>query len=656
MIGNPFLYRAADVRGGSMADDRNFVNLFGVSALNLVRDIGHDLWDLPLLMISAPGGGKSSLMRIFSPGALHYIEETSRIGSARQSLSEQMEALGAFRNGKPYAIGLWLRMGSEYRTLSRVEGPDRHGLFCALLNSRLVLSMIYGVCRLNNLSVAKDLNRLSFSLRSEANSMTATAWSKWGASDGAALHSKMSELENSLCEMTDDPFWHGDSTALAHTRLWATDLLANLDIMVDAHTFSCRPLVMLDDANELSPDQIQYLLDVLMSRQVAVPFWVSFRKEALGLESVLTQRIHRAMERGRDYQLIDFERARGDFRNRVLDISKLRVQSAAVQIGGLSQAFIDFVSDEREEVFLKNLDDRVARELKRRVLAAAGSELERFEGLISHVEADCSETHDLCRRLRMLEILIHREVAKAQKSFNFLEVSGQTLRKHENDRAIVEAAELFLAKEYRLPYYFGAQRLFVLSSFNVQQFLRLAGALFEEIMTAVRLDRDADSFLSQQRQHAIVSDVAKAFLDEIPFTVTNGSQVSRFLRATGDMCIRETYRQSAPYAPGVTGVALTMHDFETLTKRARRGDEACLDLYRAVESAVAHNVLEPEPNYKCKGQEFLVLYLNRLLCVPFQLPLQRGGFREQKLLTLLEWMKSGYRKTKVPERQLGLCE
>ena len=34
----------------------------------------------------------------------------------------------------------------------------------------------------------------------------------------------------------------------------------------------------------------------------------------------------------------------------------------------------------------------------------------------------------------------------------------------------------------------------------------------------------------------------------------------------------------------------------------------------------------------------MVIYLNRLLCPLFQLPLLRGGFREKRLETMAKWM------------------
>jgi hypothetical protein len=648
MIKNPFFYRAADVQTGNMADDRVFVNLFGISALELLKEKIQNLWDMPLILLSAPGGGKSSLMRIFTPGALRYIKETASRGGNQKGLAKRMEELGAFRNGDPYALGIWFRISDEFRSLESDEKPGKYGLFFSMLNARIILNAINSICELKGLDIINDddLNRISFLLKPNVNRIAINSWKKWGADNGKEVYGKMADLEADLCDMIDDPFWSGDPSHLTHTKLWSLDLLANLEVFIDAKPFKFRPLVMLDDVHELSEGQKRYLLSILTSRQVALPFWISMRKQALGLEELLTERVNKGVDKERDYQIIDFEKSKGDFKKRAFDISKLRVQEVAPRIGALSQEFVSFLSDDREEIFLENFDQRVALEIKAKILTAAGKELERFEKIIREVENQDKEIkiHDLCRRLRRLEILVQREVNKPQKSFLFNEVPTKEWETYERNNSITEAAELFLAKEYKLPYYFGANRLVILSSFNILQFLQLAGNLFEEVMTAIRLGRDGESFLSPERQDAIIRKATRHFLKQIPVMVPNGSAVFRFVTALGEMCRQATYRVTAPYAPGVTGTAFEMNEYEFLKKSAQKGNEKYKKLYQAIESAVAHNILEPEPNLRCKGKRFLVLYLNRLLCVPYNLPLQRGGFREQKLNTFFQWLEVGYKK------------
>jgi hypothetical protein len=542
-------------------------------------------------------------------------------------------------------------MTEEYHFSHHKEKSNSHGLFCAILNCRIFLSALNGICELKGLTVNNDLSRLSFSLRPKANSSTKKSWDKWGDENGETFYNKMTDLEADLCDMNEDPFWQGEPTELIHTGLWSLDLLANINIMVDGNEFYFYPLIMLDDMHDLEVDQQGYLFRLLTSRQIAIPFWISIRKQALGLENILAERIGKGVESGRDYQIIDFEKSgRVDFKKRVSEISTLRVQSVAAQIGGASHIFENFISDNRDDIFLNNFDQNVVQEIKKRVYAAAGSQLGRFQKIIKEVEDVCHEPHDLCRKLRTLEILIKREVGKTQNEFSFHEIPSDFL----TNKAAVDAADRFLAKEYKLPYYFGASKLITLSSFNIQQFLRLAGALFDEIMTAMRLARYRDSIISEERQNSIIGKVAKEYLREIPSMVHHGNSVFGLVQAIGGMCRDETYRPTAPYAPGVTGTALSMYEFDILYKRANKGDESCLELYQTIESAVAHNILEPETNYKCKNNEFLVLYLNRLLCVPFQLPLQRGGFREQKLSTFIKWIKGKSQDDIIDGRQKNL--
>ena len=133
--------------------------------------------------------------------------------------------------------------------------------------------------------------------------------------------------------------------------------------------------------------------------------------------------------------------------------------------------------------------------------------------------------------------------------------------------------------------------MIALASFNVNQFLQLAGGLFEETMAAIRIGLDRDSFISQKRQHEIISKIGKNFLRELPGSVRNGNSVSRFIQAIGDMCREETYRPTASYAPGVTGTAITMYELDVLRKAASRGEDKALELYQTIQSAIADNIL-----------------------------------------------------------------
>ena len=576
---------------------------------------------------------------------------TSKRKGSGDKLAKKMEELGAFKNHKPFALGIWIRMSDEYQFHNQDETSRQIGLFCALLNVRILLSAINGICELKGLSVANDLDRITLTLNEKAKNGALKSWKKWGSQNGKEFYERMADLEADLCEMIDDPFWDGDSENYSHNSLWSIEALSSLNIFIDGKSIPFRPLIMLDDAHELSEIQRNFLYKLLVSRQAPIPFWISLRKQACGMEYFLTESMGKGIEKGRDYEIIDIEKNNADFRKRVLDVATLRIQFVSSQIGSISEAFENFMSDDNEEIYKKTFNEEVVQKIKDKIHNIAGSELTRFQGIINEIEEQYKDPLELCLYLRMLENFVQRELGKIQRSFSFQEISVEAIRKHIKNKNVVEAVKLFLAEEYNLPYYFGAPRLITLSSFNINQFLKLSGELFEEIRMAIRINRVEDSFISQVRQHKIIVKIARNFLKELPIMVPQGKTVFQLVKAIGNMANYETYRPNAPYAPGVTGTALTMDDFGILKKQAQKGEETSLTLYQTIESAIAHNILEPKPYYMCKGKEFLVLNLNRLLCVPFKLPLQRGGFREQKLTTLFRWMKFGYKKRGPNEEQ-----
>jgi hypothetical protein len=234
-----------------------------------------------------------------------------------------------------------------------------------------------------------------------------------------------------------------------------------------------------------------------------------------------------------------------------------------------------------------------------------------------------------------LSILVRRDMNRDQLSFDFdaLPTAGLVERSTTGVRA---AAELFVCNDTKAPLYFGSEKLALLSSANVDQFLELAGDLFEEAISA-RLLRKSEQEITAKRQEEILSDAAKRRWREIPRGSVRGHATLRFLEGMAEMCVSETYRPTAPYAPGVTGIGIAMDDRDTLVSE-RRATGLYTELIEVLSSCVALNLLEPWLDQRNKGQRWLVLYLNRLLCLRHSLPLGYGGWRPQKLSTLLTWV------------------
>jgi hypothetical protein len=245
------------------------------------------------------------------------------------------------------------------------------------------------------------------------------------------------------------------------------------------------------------------------------------------------------------------------------------------------------------------------------------------------------QTYDRLIKLCQILIWIVRDKSKPQPDL-FGHFSQEELDSFLLKSELRSAAELFISKEGKIPYYFGEDRLISLSSGNVEQILRIAGRLFDRIISNTRLRRG--DVLSPADQDFIIRATAKEYWTELSRSLYKSMRIKTFLEIVGRFCSEQTYRLSAPYAPGVTGIALSISDYEFIANPSKTKIQGFVRLAELLRECIGFNIFEMnrEP-ISCKGKEWRVLYLNRLLCVYFDLPLLYGGFREQKLKTLVSW-------------------
>ena len=264
---------------------------------------------------------------------------------------------------------------------------------------------------------------------------------------------------------------------------------------------------------------------------------------------------------------------------------------------------------------------------------------QRYQQWLAQRRTVSGSARDRALSWRELEILIERDVAKAQKAFDFDALTEDDLNDKESSR-VRAAAEVFLSREASAPIYFGRQKLAMLSSSNVDQFVELAGDLFEELAAKSAGRRGGDLTLSAERQHIILKRAAERRWEGIPRRVPRGYEARRFLEALGAFCKSQTYRPSAPYPPGVTGFGITMQDRTRLIDESQ-GSTAFGDLRAMLAALVSQNLLEPTLDHKNKGESLIIFNLNRILCAHFDLPLGYGGWRKKSLKELNEWLVRG---------------
>ncbi len=632
---NPFRLRASEY----IESDNTFIRLFGPEVLDTLPT--EQTFSKVHFLRSAEGGGKTSLLRLFSPNVLLTLYSLRKREDCKE-LYQKMCNLGAISDDGAQVLGITLSCASNYAALEDMEIDlgRKERLLYGLLNARIVLAALRGAMTLKKLEYPSDLSKLKVNV-AHASELPLGLDSKC---DGKNLYDWATGLERKVCEAIDS---FGPSKIEALTgngTLSSLFLIAPGAISIDNQPVARHVFLMLDDVQKLTVRQRRRLLQTLIDLRSSVGVWVSERFEALSTDEMLASGSKQGREYGKVILLENYWRGYPrKFEKFVSDIAERRARNADAEIETFSQCLQSSLDgaewrDKLSEI-LETIVDRVREIIKSHAEQKTYQKSQFNEWLTDREKMD-GTIWERAVAWRALEILIEREKRKSQPSLLDEPLSVDALRK-KDDSAVRASAELFLAKEFNLPYYYGPTMLSKLASANIEQYLWLAGDQFEEIVSAALLKKATD--LTPVRQQAILKKASDALWNDIPKRVRHGREVRDFLESLGRFCQWMTYKPTAPNDIGVNGTAILMRERTLLMNREeiekyRNYD----DLAKTVASAIAHNLLEPVLDYSCKNKQWMVLNLNRLLCVKFNLPLNYGKFKEKSLDELNVWLQKGY--------------
>lgn len=635
---NPFRLRRAE----SIDTDAAFLGLFEPGILDVMPE---ERWcENVHVLRSAAGGGKTTLLHLFTPSVLLTLHARRSDPNLRE-LYQRMQQLGAVDETGPRILGVMLLCGRNYAMLQDLdlEQSRRDRLFFGLLNARIVLAVLRSAMALKKLEYPGDLKRLRVAALPDG-------VSPWGITlpcSGKKLFEWASALEAKVCESLDSFGPLRPESLPGDENLLSLTLLRSEGFTVDGSPVADRTLLMMDDIHKLTPQQRERLIQTVIELRSPGGVWIAERFEALNTEEMLASGANEGRDYERPIELEWFWRSRFQrFEKLALQIADRRVRAAAeTELASFRSCLQDSLNGpEWEAVF-----DRASREVAARVRERVEVD-GRFREWLAVREQLAGSARERALAWRSLEILMEREIARPQKGlFDDMAPLNEDELKDKDDAKVKQAAELFLAREYGLPYYFGPERVSRLASLNITQFLGLSGDVFEEALAAELLKKP--HALSPKRQHDLMKKAAEAMWEDIPRRVRHGRELRNFLEAIGKFSEWYTYRPTAPNDPGVSGTAIRMSERTALMDSAHlRSDQKRLAVI--IASALAHNLLVAELDSACKGQKWMVLNLNRLLCVRFDLPLGYGLFKERPLATLCQWIEQSFTAPAVQEALL----
>jgi len=626
---NPFKIRTAE----QIDSIETFLRLFCPSTLDLVSQ--DKFLGRVEIYRSAPGGGKTSILKIFTPHSLLHIFEL-RENEEYKEIYTKMKELGVISNKGPTLLGVMLSCARNYAVLEDLElnKGQKERLLFSLFNSRLILAMLRGVLFLKGLEYPKDLDKLTIQRPHNVDLPLEIPV----PCNGKELFDWATSTEKNVNRIIDSFSLAQPSAIAGHETLFSLFLMNPELIRYNNTPISSSILVMFDDFHQLTRFQRKTMFSTLFTLRAPVGVWIAERLQALETKDLLTQGSNMGREYGEIITLENYWKNASkskSFENTVKNIADRRAS-----LSNDVQSFNEYLQESTDTLEWDIVYEEAIKVISERICGKINSS-QKYKNWIKTVEEiKKSDTtpQERAIELRALEIMVARADMKGQLTLDMTLLEEDFLEKKDISR-VLSTAEYFVSKEFKIPYYYGISKLSNLSSENINQFLSFSEEIFEEIISARLLKKD-NKKISAKRQEAILKKVAKKKWDEIPLQIHKGRMVQKFLEAIRELSTWETNRPNAPYSPGVTGIAITMEERDILINSIVNNENSKYENIAYIISAcISNNLLKVSIDEKQGGKKWMKLYLNRWLCLHFGLPLSYGGWRDYKISEIVEWVE-----------------
>ena len=614
------------VRTTESIDDAAFLQLFGTAALDIFEP--QEIWSRMQIIRSSRGGGKTSVLRIFSPKTLNAVKNQS--GNLKP-LADKLVELGALSETRAVnVLGVRLSLVGSYQLLENIglDPPRSQMLFFALLSSKIVMSALRSVCELKNADLQDGLRRIRVGRPDDSVRGCVPV-----PCDGTKLYEWADGIEGRVYSIMEgqDGSYEGMS---GYETLSVVRLIQHPNLSYDGECAAPKTLLMLDDVDKITPAQRKDLSRALTDLRVPL-VWMAERLEALKPKDLLAVN----GTEGREWRAPILEKFWADSTRRAKFARLLEAiadSRAGMQPGTFRNAFGDIdQSDLRCE--------KAAAQEHERLHAKFGDKSAYRDWFTMTQGGDYTHA-DRAVRWKLLDIVIER--MERRKQTTILPDAAWAQDEFQPPADTKHVADFHIRRNHGIPYYHGFDNLTKLASYNILQFLGLASDFFDE-MTNARTAGQPDE-ISPERQERILEKAAELHWDDACRAVQDPG-FENFIESVVRLCERETGLPNAPYN-GVTGIAISERNMKRLQNVPYDGTRARDErLARILSHCFAHNILEPKVDslQGAHGTKHLVMYLNRLLCVRYKLPLQYGGWRTRSLEELDEFTRDIVRPRKA---------
>lgn len=631
---NPFLER----RSERTTSDQEFALVFSPKILEKLSDAAFK--GGVHIFRSAPGGGKTTILRAFTPSVLRSFWRAKATNELKESFPLFVEKGVLDDQDGPRLLGVMISCASGYADLPPSASAIEEGPFRALLDCRVVLRTIRSLGAYLGFSSDEALDSIQIEygegaqdLQNIPNHGSAREMARWAEAQEKRIYAEL----DSFAGRTNQTL---PSSPRFESVLW----LQSVRFLQNGLPVASNRLLMIDDLQRLRRKQRDGLIDELTVLRPEIPIWLAMRTLVLG-DSLLSQgaRVGRDINEYALEELWSGPKGIHQFSSFAQNVLDRRMNRQVAVTGSFSQRLRDQLDpDEIRPLVIPGIN------AYRSAVRPHESNVRYSEWLARAEKSTAEPTLEMLLGLFMTRILVARDAAKKQMSLD-LALPAEDIDEKDTS-SLRGAAEIQLHEELGLAYYYGLEKFCVMASYNVEELLSMAAVLYDGIVASQVLGKRSPE-LSPAEQEKLLRETAERRLKFVPKQHTEGARAHQLLTSIGGYCRERTFLPNAPYAPGVTGVRLSQSEMNKLHGGAKVLGEQGELLRRVLSECIAENLLLQRPSGASTAREpGFILYLNRTLCAHFGLPLQMGGWQDVSCLDLIDWMSRGWK----PQKRLAM--
>lgn len=623
---NPFKKRRTEL----VSDRRTMLSLVSPTPIDeFFREDRADLIEKLTLVVGTPGCGKTTIAQVVEFESLATLCFATG-NPINKDLLDVLTLNGLIANDMPVILGHRLSMVTNFRDFWELpyEESTRTALLRAFVQAKAVLGWFRQL-------EAMDIRPEDVEIVLGANAESVGTVT--GADDPVKFRQYARDIELSIFRIVTSlvpPAEKDLPHTSLNTRYDVFEVLRGFKIRrwhqaPERPEILLRPMMIIDDAHELHPLQFIQLRDWLKSKAIGVSRWLLCRpdvvtpedyRDALTQDALAEESAAPGSSRGRDYliklmQLVSSREKR--FRLIAKDIANRYIagipEFARRGIRDLA-SMLDQGATPIGEGQLKQLKGQVDKLI---------ADSKFSTGLVDTLRNRIPPTAKPDEALATLRILVNRERNRTPQ-LGLLPEPEEREEPLTGDKTVapslVEGSRIQLLHEFERPYYHGMDKLTAASNANIEQFIKLGGALVDEVLARVIRNKPPD--LAPKPQHVALVNQAKQTIKDWDFPYN--MVVRSLVAAMAERCLERTMRPNAPLDDGANAFGVLQDEMDRVLGKHER-------LARILHFAFAYRALVFVPQYNCKGKVWCLLELGAIPCMAHGLTLRRGGFIESTL-------------------------